>query len=535
MIVVVHFCAKDAWLAEKNLKWCIHLEGKTRQHALLAHDTETPEDIVQRIRELAVQYFAEVSDYVFGAPRFKSWPWAPNHCWQEVARHIPTITKDSWLWWESDATPLRKGWLNDIEDEYNKCKQPFMGAFISGVVPWGHMNGCGVYPNEVARFSQQAFFQTVNRSMAWDVAMSKEIRGKIHPANHLFQHCWTWDAEGNPSLGGNIVPSFPTFEDLKHPKHYVQFNHAIYHRCKDGSIIDRMMENETRLAHEAAIKLQPKIGFVGLNEILPVEVPATTVRGPCGILIVTYKKDFPWLKYSIRSIQKFCSGFSGVTVAVPKTDVYEYFKAVGRPPGVKPIFYEEVEGKGMLHHMERICHADVLLPTDQFVLHVDADCIFTDPVTPSEYIVENKPVYVVRSYESLIDRATGKVSDCLQWKKVAEENIGEPVDIYTMCRHPSCFPRSFYPAFREHIRTKHGMTFRDFVLSKKNAFPQTFAEFPAMGGWAWNHMHDAFHWIRVDQEGAPKDKLRAFWSHGGIDQKMESGQTFKEWAEALLA
>lgn len=519
MIVVVHFCAKDAWLAEKNLKWCILLEGKTRQHAVLACDTETPKDALDRIRSLAREYFSNVDEYVFGAPRFKTWPWAPNHCWQTVARYMPQHYKDSWFWWEADATPLRANWLNDIEDEYNRAKKPFMGAFIKGVVPWGHMNGCGVYPSDPARFTVQAFLQTTNKQLAWDVAMSKEIIRSLHNANHLFQHCWTWDKDGLPSLGGNIEPSFKTWPDVSESPHRVDFRHALYHRCKDGSIIDRCMEQIAIKASES----QNAAKTVGVTKTI--ETPKIHSNGSCRILIVTYRKDFPWLDYSIRSIHKFCSGFSGVTVAIPRVDVDLYNQQIGPRKGVKLYLYDEIPGKGMLQHMERICSADQICVKDQFILHVDADCIFHDPVTPDEYIVKDRPVYVFRSYDSLIDSKTGRVSDCHQWKSVVRINIGEEPEVYSMCRHPSCFPVDFYPTFRLHVETVHKMPFKDYVLSCRNEFPQTFAEFPAMGAWAWNHMRDRFYWVDVVKNGAPKDRLKAFWSHSGLDARQDSNQS----------
>lgn len=519
MIVVVHFCAKDAWLVEKNLKWCILLEGKTRQHALLACDTETPTDALDRIRVLAREYFPVVDEYVFGAPRFKTWPWAPNHCWQTVARYMPQHYKDAWFWWEADATPLRANWLNDIEDEYNRAKKPFMGAVIRGVVPWGHMNGAGVYPNDPARFTMQAFLQTTNKQLAWDVAMSKEIIRSLHNANNLFQHCWTWDQNGHPSLGGTIEPSFKTWEEVASGTHAVDFSKAVYHRCKDGSIIDRCMEHTTKCANEAQNAAKTK------DVVKVAEIPKTKIKDTCRILIVTYRKDFVWLNYCIRSIHKFCSGFSGVTVAIPRIDKDLYWDQIGIRKGVKVYLYDEVPGKGMIQHEERICTADEICPNDQFILHVDADCIFQEPVTPADYIVDGKPVWVVRSYESLLDVNTGKYSDCHQWKKVTEVNIGEEPEMYTMCRHPTCITRDLYKPFREHVERVQKMPFRDYVLSCKSTFPQTWAEFPNMGAWAWKYMHDKFYWVDVIKHGAPKDKLKSYWSHAGVDGREDQDKT----------
>ena len=39
----------------------------------------------------------------------------------------------------------------------------------------------------------------------------------------------------------------------------------------------------------------------------------------CDILIRSYYKDFGWLRYALRSIRKYCRGFSKVIVVVPKS------------------------------------------------------------------------------------------------------------------------------------------------------------------------------------------------------------------------
>jgi hypothetical protein len=133
----------------------------------------------------------------------------------------------------------------------------------------------------------------------------------------------------------------------------------------------------------------------------------------------------------------------------------------------------------MVQHQERMGFADEICPKANFVIHFDADCMWLTPTTPAHYFREGKPVYVWRTYDSLINIG-GVVSDCHQWKKVAEKALGHPINEYTMCRHPTVLPRGFYKPYRDHITKATGQDFSKYVISQRNEFPQTFADFPTM-------------------------------------------------------
>ena len=42
-----------------------------------------------------------------------------------------------------------------------------------------------------------------------------------------------------------------------------------------------------------------------------------------SILIVTYGKDFHWLKWCLKSIEKFSTGFHELVVAIPMNEPWE--------------------------------------------------------------------------------------------------------------------------------------------------------------------------------------------------------------------
>lgn len=257
------------------------------------------------------------------------------------------------------------------------------------------------------------------------------------------------------------------------------------------------------------------------------------VDGPTEILIVTYRKDFPWLMYCLRSIQRFCKGFSRVVILVPQGDVDLLFQMMATEKTDNPELlihvkdYYETPGKGMVQHMAMMAKADqFVLPDTKYVLHCDADCIFKMPTTPEHYFWNDKPYQIIRTWDSLTTedpRVPGSkvVSDCLQWRQPTAIQLGFDSPFYTMCMNTAVFPIGFYKRYRDHIENVHRRDFDQVILAGRNEFPQTSMDWTAMGAYAERHMHDQFHWFDVATPPYPVDRKQAFWSHGGITPEVK--------------
>lgn len=221
MIVVVPFCSKDAALAVKVLRWAAKLDGHVPFKALLVHDNEVQAD---GVRIAAEAYFASVDEYQCTAwpGQHKSWPYPQNHQYQETASYFYSKgIREPWFWWEPDATPLKKGWLQAIADEHAKGGKPYTGHIVGP--PYGHMTGVGVYPWNVINYSAAAMSAT---SMPWDVASRDDMIKHVHQANHLIQHIW--ERNGAPLSFSSKADADSVLSDTA----------VIFHRCKDGTLID---------------------------------------------------------------------------------------------------------------------------------------------------------------------------------------------------------------------------------------------------------------------------------------------------------
>lgn len=538
LLLVLPFCAKDGALAIANLEWIAELDPTLPFHCLLSHDDSTPPAMIERMSALANRTFQRVSVMWYPTPEKKYWPAAPNWAFQNTARYVAHFfPQDSWLFLEADATPIRKGWLQALEAEHVKGGKPFSGHVVAGL---GHPNGVMIYPPMVAAYSQQAM--TVEET-AWDVVIGATVDKEfIHNANLLIQHCWNMHEEsGEPTNGHGYSPTFKSMEDVVRK---CDLSMAIYHRCKDGSLI-RWLREFYKAPHEVMVpnhtnndgkQTDRDAQDVRRNGDVVADAAAPVLDTPkpqpesfpkTEILIVTYGKDEPWLRWAMRAIRRHCTGFAGVTLAIPDRDAAafremasEHAKSAGGIP-LRIKMFKEKPGKGMLTHMAVMGSADEFVPKEtEFVLHLDADCIFKEATTPADYIHNGKPEYVWRTYSSLAEVRDGQkvVSDCAQWKKPTEEQLGFDVEAYTMARHPSVFPIGFYKPYREHIEKLHGKPYLDFMISGRNEFPQSRMDFTAMGAWAFKFMPDKFEWIDVSGGNhlAPRDRQKTFWSHAGV-------------------
>ncbi len=220
MLVVLPFCNKDVVAAERVLEWTISLDKTVPHTCLLAYERGTE---YERVTELANRYFKGVVAYQYdkhiGPPK---WPHPQNYAFQTVARWVYDFngnnTWKSFFWWEPDATPLKPGWLKSLEDEYTSAGKPFMGSVVDG---FGYMAGVGIYPWNVCDYTTRAL---LCRAEPWDMVMRDETSPSTHRANHLIQHVRSEE----PFV----------FENSLQIKETLSPSAVLFHRCKDGSLID---------------------------------------------------------------------------------------------------------------------------------------------------------------------------------------------------------------------------------------------------------------------------------------------------------
>lgn len=230
------------------------------------------------------------------------------------------------------------------------------------------------------------------------------------------------------------------------------------------------------------------------------------------IFIVSVGKHFPYLKYCLRSIGKFASGFNKVLVLFPDQDLGEFRPMAEEYKGPVPLHgipFSEWPGLGMVHHMFQIMNSDTWSESD-LILHTDSDCVFTEPVSPEDYVVDGKPVLMHADFEWL---CTTQQANLRMWQDATIKAIGPPVNEETMRRHPAVHWRELYGRARRQIESHTGMNMVEFMRAQRNEFPQSFCEFVTLGNVAWREMKDRYHWRNQQTEGFPLSKIHQAWSH----------------------
>lgn len=186
MIVFISYHHDDK---PQMVRWANHVKklGEASRHQIVvmpAHGVST-----DGVMEPLSKAFGKAEEL----PCFhqeRGWPVSCNRAFEQAAWHSYQVTKQSFLWMEPDAIPLKSSWLDDIEAEYSQCGKPFMGDYvkIAGVMPNGinHMSGIAVYHWDMPRILPSVFN---NDFTAWDIASGNQVSAQLHRTS-LIHHDW---------------------------------------------------------------------------------------------------------------------------------------------------------------------------------------------------------------------------------------------------------------------------------------------------------------------------------------------------------
>jgi hypothetical protein len=220
ILPVLNVHSRDAHLAMLALEVCKYLDGCQEADLLIVH----PEIFdVSTVAALARQAFKRVlTDSYPEWSGDRLWPKPQNWAWQRVVRIIQNRFRetqyDGWLWWEADATPVRKDWLKELTAAYvAKPKALFAGVqcFNTGVP---YMNGVAIYPiNAIEPLANTCALYDL--SNAFDTAAAFDVMKSFRSMEPLMQHFMK-------KFGGRDGRRFREI-----PK-----DAAFVHGCTDGSL-----------------------------------------------------------------------------------------------------------------------------------------------------------------------------------------------------------------------------------------------------------------------------------------------------------
>lgn len=250
ILVVLPYHSGDIDLAKKLLEWIAEL-GSCKPHSLLlCADSKVPQEQMRALMEIAKPSFNQVKTMIatVPTPEPNKQVWAPNVMFLAAARQVKTNYRLDFLWLEPDAIPIYPGWLDDIAEEYWECPRRYMGSVIhqegqSGL-PNDYLNGVAVYPND-AISDFEKIEAVKNSTQAFDTGSAASIVPKaLHTTS--IKHYW-----GTKEL----PPVFVEARAPDAPKNHVTLDlvpleAAIFHRSKDGKLIELLRKRGVRTTHE---------------------------------------------------------------------------------------------------------------------------------------------------------------------------------------------------------------------------------------------------------------------------------------------
>ena len=224
MKVVTQFHAGDRPLLEKLLAWIAFLAPQGRHKLLLLADPADTTGDLDKLHLLALKAFNQAEiDFVAPGP-------AGNvFAYNRGLTKALTETEEPFLWLEPDCVPLRADWLDAIERHYIESGKPFLGTtFERRGRNYLHSNA--VYPAHVERYNH-ALLYAVRTPVESVAPLRTLIQTQL---TGLIQHVYV-GPDGQP-------PTFPDVGSLD----MLRSGAVLWHRCKDGTLIDRLKERMFR-------------------------------------------------------------------------------------------------------------------------------------------------------------------------------------------------------------------------------------------------------------------------------------------------
>ncbi len=228
-----------------------------------------------------------------------------------------------------------------------------------------------------------------------------------------------------------------------------------------------------------------------------------------SIFIKSFPKDYGWLSYCLKSVQKFASGFSEIVVAIPDDSNLPLtreriikIKEPG-PSATSPTNH----GSGYIWQQCVKMSCDKYTTSD-YVTHLDSDCIFVKPVTPNDLMVEGKPLWMMTPFIDILPTDKNLHAHVESMKKFS----GIDPEFEFMRRHSQVIPRWAYGCFREYCLSRHNQTFEQYAM--ESGF-RGISEFNLIGDFLYREFRNFIH-FHDTRFGIPDCFVMQNWSWSGI-------------------
>lgn len=214
-----------------------------------------------------------------------------------------------------------------------------------------------------------------------------------------------------------------------------------------------------------------------------------------GILIRTYDKDAVRLSYAVRSIKRFLKDYSSITVVCPRRSADTVRHAlVEFQNDVNLKICQDFDNDYIGQQITKLNAPDFV--SEDYVMHFDADCIFTSEVSVEHYFEAGLPLSFYRTYESLRDDGVE-----LPWSVPTSKFLSRQIHCEFMCAFPFVYPRELYSDLNEYFIDLNGFGYDKIAANLRSV--NEFSEFNLIGAFSYMfgdkyNMHRSFNRSRFD-------------------------------------
>jgi len=215
------------------------------------------------------------------------------------------------------------------------------------------------------------------------------------------------------------------------------------------------------------------------------------------IFIRTYSKDLEWLRYCLRSINKYVSGHRNVIISIPQSEkcMIDHWgltreSVIGWNPVTKDGYIDQQIDKLLAY---KRTNAD-------YILFVDSDvCFFRPTDVRVEYFRDGKPLLMKTRY--------GLVGDAICWQKCTSEILGFNVEYEYMRRIPWLYSASTLARLDAKVNCH------------KLASLHRLSEFNLIGAFVDNHEPETYYIIDTEKDPIPPACAKQLWSWSGCNDE----------------
>lgn len=219
------------------------------------------------------------------------------------------------------------------------------------------------------------------------------------------------------------------------------------------------------------------------------------------IFIRTYSKDLEWLKYCLKSITKYATGFRDVIICIPE---HEKHLISGWGLTKEKVFkWSPVSANGYVDQQINKLSAHKFTDAD-YVLFIDSDTCFKKKTNVTDYFTVAKPNLIKTRYEL--------VGDAICWKEPTESILKTEVHYEYMRRMPLLYKTQTLKNLEFHLGG-----FKQ--IAKENKL----SEFNLIGAFIELIEKDEdYHIINSEIDPLPPITINQEWSWGGLNEEIRS-------------